>query len=141
MPPITLNVHLAAVFEHDAMEEAHWGAFYRINCMELSERIRQRDDVIANIQFLRNRHNIQTVVAYLRELQLGDIGKLDWFRAMAVDSHHYLLCKRWFLALGWHLEEIHITWTHLEKKRTRLRTYTKSLEELCEQCMETALQA
>ncbi|GKD05101.1 zinc finger, CCHC-type containing protein, partial [Tanacetum coccineum] len=34
-----------------------------------------------------------------------------------------------FLALGWHLEEIHVTWAHLEKKRTRLRTYTKSLEE------------
>ncbi|GKB40166.1 hypothetical protein Tco_0885108 [Tanacetum coccineum] len=32
-----------------------------------------------------------------------------------------------FLALGWHLEEIHVTWAHLEKKRTRLRTYTKSL--------------
>ncbi|GJU78977.1 hypothetical protein Tco_1276047 [Tanacetum coccineum] len=25
---------------------------------------------------------------------------------------------------GMHLEEIHVTWTHLEKKRTRLRTYT-----------------
>ncbi|GKC16743.1 hypothetical protein Tco_1013525 [Tanacetum coccineum] len=23
-----------------------------------------------------------------------------------------------------HLEELHVTWTHLEKKRTRLRTYT-----------------
>ncbi|GJU63415.1 hypothetical protein Tco_1245250 [Tanacetum coccineum] len=36
-----------------------------------------------------------------------------------------------FLALGWHLEEIHVTWAQLEKKQTRLRTYTKSLEELC----------
>nr|GEV28756.1 reverse transcriptase domain-containing protein [Tanacetum cinerariifolium] len=43
-----------------------------------------------------------------------------------------------FLALRWHLEEINVTWAHLEKKRTRLRTYTKSLEELCKQCMETA---
>ncbi|GJS06805.1 hypothetical protein Tco_0363601 [Tanacetum coccineum] len=25
-----------------------------------------------------------------------------------------------FLALGWHLEEIHVTWAHLEKKQTRL---------------------
>nr|GEY32682.1 hypothetical protein [Tanacetum cinerariifolium] len=33
-----------------------------------------------------------------------------------------------FLALGWHFTEIHVTWAHLEKKRTRLRTYTKSLE-------------
>ncbi|GJR73141.1 hypothetical protein Tco_0085506 [Tanacetum coccineum] len=41
-------------------------------------------------------------------------------------------------ALGWLLEEIHVTWTHLEKKRTRLRLYTKSLEEIIIQTMETA---
>ncbi|GJU40537.1 reverse transcriptase domain-containing protein [Tanacetum coccineum] len=46
-----------------------------------------------------------------------------------------------FLALGWHLEEIHMTWAHLEKKRTRLRTYTKSLKESCSQSVETASQA
>ncbi|GJW11876.1 hypothetical protein Tco_1577703 [Tanacetum coccineum] len=46
-----------------------------------------------------------------------------------------------FLALGWLLEEIHVTWAHLEKKRTRLQTYTKSLEDLCIQCVETASQA
>ncbi|GJW89451.1 hypothetical protein Tco_0164791 [Tanacetum coccineum] len=46
-----------------------------------------------------------------------------------------------FLALGWHLEEIHVTWAHLEKKWTRPRTYTKSLEELCSQSVETASQA
>ncbi|GJY24745.1 MAK10-like protein [Tanacetum coccineum] len=32
-------------------------------------------------------------------------------------------------SLGWHLEEIHVTWAHLEKKQTRLRLYTKSFEE------------
>ncbi|GKB51271.1 retrotransposon protein, putative, ty3-gypsy subclass [Tanacetum coccineum] len=37
----------------------------------------------------------------------------------------------WFLALGWHLEEIHVTLAHLEKKRTRLRTYTKSMKKYC----------
>ncbi|GKF30453.1 hypothetical protein Tco_0100251 [Tanacetum coccineum] len=46
-----------------------------------------------------------------------------------------------FLALEWHLEEIHVTWANLEKKRTRLRTYTKSLEDLCIQCVETVSQA
>ncbi|GJX40354.1 hypothetical protein Tco_0255344 [Tanacetum coccineum] len=35
-----------------------------------------------------------------------------------------------FLALGWHIEEIHVTWAHLEKKRIRLRLYTKNHEEL-----------
>ncbi|GJY19011.1 hypothetical protein Tco_0390502 [Tanacetum coccineum] len=34
-----------------------------------------------------------------------------------------------FQALGWLLEEIHVTWAHLRKKQTRLRLYTKSLEE------------
>ncbi|GJY58028.1 hypothetical protein Tco_0457920 [Tanacetum coccineum] len=42
-----------------------------------------------------------------------------------------------FLALGWLLEEIHLTWAHLEKKRTRLQLYTKSLKKLCIQSMET----
>nr|GFB92311.1 hypothetical protein [Tanacetum cinerariifolium] len=33
--------------------------------------------------------------------------------------------------LGWHLEEIHVTWAHLEKKRTRLQLFTKVDEEMC----------
>ncbi|GJW07101.1 hypothetical protein Tco_1569524 [Tanacetum coccineum] len=45
-----------------------------------------------------------------------------------------------FLALGWHLEEIHVTWAHLEKKQTRLRLYTKNHEELFIQSLETASQ-
>ncbi|GKD81451.1 zinc finger, CCHC-type containing protein [Tanacetum coccineum] len=43
-----------------------------------------------------------------------------------------------YLAIGRHLEEIHVTWAHLEKKRTRLRTNTKTLEDLCSQRLETA---
>ncbi|GKD97256.1 hypothetical protein Tco_1381153 [Tanacetum coccineum] len=35
-----------------------------------------------------------------------------------------------FLALGWHLEGIHVTWAHLEKKRTRLRNLHQILEEI-----------
>ncbi|GJZ68504.1 hypothetical protein Tco_0631744 [Tanacetum coccineum] len=46
-----------------------------------------------------------------------------------------------FLALGWHLEETHVTWAHLEKKRTRLLTYTRSLKKYCLQNVETASQA
>nr|GEV87339.1 MAK10-like protein [Tanacetum cinerariifolium] len=37
-----------------------------------------------------------------------------------------------------HLEEIHVTWAHLEKKRTRLRTNTKTLQDLKSQSLETA---
>ncbi|GJU97984.1 hypothetical protein Tco_1327255 [Tanacetum coccineum] len=36
----------------------------------------------------------------------------------------------WFLALGWHLKEILVTWAHLEKKRTRLQTCTKIHQEV-----------
>nr|GEU46700.1 zinc finger, CCHC-type [Tanacetum cinerariifolium] len=43
-----------------------------------------------------------------------------------------------FLALGSHLEKIHMTWVHLEKKQTRLWTYTKYLEESYSQSVDTA---
>ncbi|GJZ13886.1 hypothetical protein Tco_0549116 [Tanacetum coccineum] len=46
----------------------------------------------------------------------------------------YTFCQ----ALEWILEEIHVTWAHLEKKQTRLRLYTKSLEEIIIQMGETA---
>ncbi|GKD89875.1 hypothetical protein Tco_1365382, partial [Tanacetum coccineum] len=45
-----------------------------------------------------------------------------------------------FLVLGWHLEEIHMSWAHLEKKRTRLRLYTKNHEELFTRSLETVSQ-
>nr|GFA39628.1 hypothetical protein [Tanacetum cinerariifolium] len=41
-----------------------------------------------------------------------------------------------FLALGRLLEEIHVPLAHLERKRTILRTYTKSLDDLCIQCVD-----
>ncbi|GKA10068.1 hypothetical protein Tco_0689501, partial [Tanacetum coccineum] len=40
--------------------------------------------------------------------------------------------------LGCLLEKIHVAWAHLEKKRTRLRLYTKSLKKLYIQSVETA---
>ncbi|GJT65207.1 hypothetical protein Tco_1016687 [Tanacetum coccineum] len=45
-----------------------------------------------------------------------------------IDDKAHVAPDEVFLALGWHLEEIHVTWAHLEKKRTRLRTYTKSMK-------------
>ncbi|GKA65369.1 reverse transcriptase domain-containing protein [Tanacetum coccineum] len=41
------------------------------------------------------------------------------------------LVLEWVMrSLGWHLEEIHVTWAHLEKKLTRLRTCTKIHQEV-----------
>ncbi|GJX56724.1 retrovirus-related pol polyprotein from transposon TNT 1-94 [Tanacetum coccineum] len=78
--------------------------------------------------------------------KLGDNSKQQICLASMVDNsmlwHRRVgYANMRFLALGWHLKEIHVTWAHLEKKRTRLRTYTKSLKELCSQSVETASQA
>nr|GEY98988.1 hypothetical protein [Tanacetum cinerariifolium] len=42
--------------------------------------------------------------------------------------------------LGWLLEEIHVTWAYLGKKRTRLQLYTKVKEDKGTQTLETASQ-
>ncbi|GJY70705.1 hypothetical protein Tco_0474408 [Tanacetum coccineum] len=41
----------------------------------------------------------------------------------------YATLMRYF-SFGRHLEDLHVTWAHLKKKRTRLRTNTKTLEDL-----------
>ncbi|GJT27634.1 hypothetical protein Tco_0907909 [Tanacetum coccineum] len=46
-----------------------------------------------------------------------------------------------YFSFGGHLDELHVNWAYLEKKRTRLRTNTKTLEDLCSQSLETASQA
>ncbi|GJR20597.1 zinc finger, CCHC-type containing protein [Tanacetum coccineum] len=43
-----------------------------------------------------------------------------------------------YFAFGWHLGDLHVTWAHLKKKRTRLRTKTKTLEDISLQTLETA---
>ncbi|GJR92527.1 hypothetical protein Tco_0264701 [Tanacetum coccineum] len=42
-----------------------------------------------------------------------------------------------YFSFGRHLEDLHVTLAHLEKKRTN----TKTLEDLCSQSLETASQA
>ncbi|GKB85755.1 hypothetical protein Tco_0958027 [Tanacetum coccineum] len=44
------------------------------------------------------------------------------------------------MSTGWHLEEIHVTWAHLGKKRKRLQLYTKVEEEKGTQTLEMASQ-
>ncbi|GJY66594.1 hypothetical protein Tco_0468832 [Tanacetum coccineum] len=50
----------------------------------------------------------------------------------------YLIVPFRYFSFGRHLDELHVTWAHLEKKRMRLRTNTKTLEDLCSQSLETA---
>ncbi|GKA22577.1 hypothetical protein Tco_0708539 [Tanacetum coccineum] len=47
-------------------------------------------------------------------------------------------CNAMYLAFGRHLEEINMTMAHLEKKQTRLRTNTMTLQNLKSQSLETA---
>nr|GEZ40785.1 hypothetical protein [Tanacetum cinerariifolium] len=42
-----------------------------------------------------------------------------------------------YFLFGWHLDELHVIWAHLKKKRTRLRTNTMILKDLCSQSLET----
>ncbi|GJT60981.1 reverse transcriptase domain-containing protein [Tanacetum coccineum] len=78
----------------------------------------------------------------LKEIKIDD--KLYFVEepVKIVDKQVKKLKRSWipmrYLAFGRHLEEIHVTWAHLEKKRTRLWTNTKTLEDLCSQRLETA---
>nr|GEW37708.1 hypothetical protein [Tanacetum cinerariifolium] len=81
------------------MEEQHWGEYCRRNCMELSERMRQIDAVIGALEQTGSREKIVRAVAYLREIQNGDVEKLDWYREMVIESRHRLRCKQWFITV------------------------------------------
>ncbi|GJU53239.1 hypothetical protein Tco_1226953 [Tanacetum coccineum] len=78
------------------------------------------------------------VQASLLILRVYEVVKEIYFMEVVMVFFHCGVPHLRIQALGWHLEEIHVTWAHLEKKQTRLRLYTKSLEELCIQCVETA---
>ncbi|GJU76000.1 hypothetical protein Tco_1273070 [Tanacetum coccineum] len=45
-----------------------------------------------------------------------------------------------YFSFGRHLEDLHVTSAHLEKKQTRLLTNTKTLEDLCSQSLEMVSQ-
>ncbi|GKC71216.1 hypothetical protein Tco_1117099 [Tanacetum coccineum] len=75
-----------------------------------------------------SKHSVEGRKAHLLEdKQILSVGVFD-------EVSFYTL----FQAFGWILEEIHVTWDQLEKKQTRLQLYTKSLEEIIIQTVETA---
>nr|GEW39394.1 hypothetical protein [Tanacetum cinerariifolium] len=75
-PYSTCTILTPSAFQHKAMEEQHWGEYCCRNCMKLSERMRQRDVVIGALEQTRSREKIVRVVAYLREIQNGDMENL-----------------------------------------------------------------
>ncbi|GJS28359.1 hypothetical protein Tco_0488979 [Tanacetum coccineum] len=69
---------------------------------------------------------IQELLAYVSATKSRFQTKV---RSFIVDTPINKTRKVRFLALGWHLEEIHVTWAHLEKKRTHHdELFTQSLE-------------
>ncbi|GJU16881.1 hypothetical protein Tco_1144847 [Tanacetum coccineum] len=72
-----------------------------------------------------------------KELDLVSSLEKDKFEAFFVENlkvrkkgfKHVLEKRKGYSTFGRHLEEIHMTWAHLEKKRTRLRTYTNISQE------------
>ncbi|GKE39813.1 hypothetical protein Tco_1463218, partial [Tanacetum coccineum] len=87
------------IFQREAIEEEHQGEYCRRNCMELIERMGQRDYVIEALKLTRNHEQTVRVVAYLREIQIGDMEKLDWYRVMVMQSNNRLRRKQWFLTV------------------------------------------
>ncbi|GKA85102.1 hypothetical protein Tco_0806756 [Tanacetum coccineum] len=82
---------------------------------------------------------VEETIGILMEVEPLEHTKLEDL-GLSTCSQDLCLSSR-FLALGWLLEEIHVTWAHLEKKQTRLQTYTKSLKDLCKKWLETMSQA
>ncbi|GKA30374.1 hypothetical protein Tco_0716679, partial [Tanacetum coccineum] len=71
--------------------------------------------------------------------KVNDMQKLEtkfWNHVM-VRAGHAMYTDEVYLEFGRHLEEIHVTWAHLENKWTRLQTNAKTLEYLCSHSLET----
>ncbi|GJX25356.1 putative reverse transcriptase domain-containing protein [Tanacetum coccineum] len=60
----------------------------------------------------------------VRTLIMHEAHKSKYFVHPRADKMYYDLRVMRYFAFARHLEELHVTWAHLEKKQTRLRTYT-----------------
>ncbi|GJT35960.1 hypothetical protein Tco_0926379 [Tanacetum coccineum] len=92
------------------------------------------DEVEQNILYFNDLFPFNII--YLDDLKSdkdNDDNEIDMIRSSRGDEVYF--------SFGRHLDELHVTWAHLEKKQTRLRTNTKTLEDLCSQSLETASQA
>ncbi|GJY58088.1 reverse transcriptase domain-containing protein [Tanacetum coccineum] len=73
--------------------------------------------------------------------QEDDLTRLSHFLLHYLSKTREYYCLFLYFIFGRHLDELHVTWALLEKKRTRLQTNTKTLEDLCSQSPEMASQA
>ncbi|GKB28638.1 hypothetical protein Tco_0868039 [Tanacetum coccineum] len=73
--------------------------------------------VIVYTHWIEKMESVQDMSGY------RDSQKVKYTTSSFVGDEVYLVFER-------HLEEIHVTWAHLEKKRTRLQTYTKFMKNI-----------
>ncbi|GKF32582.1 hypothetical protein Tco_0102380, partial [Tanacetum coccineum] len=76
-----------------------------------------------------------------KNIQIEYLPKRIWSRLEKKRANIMIKAIDKYFSFGIHLEDLHVTWAHLEKKRTRLRTNTKTLEDLYSQSLETTSQA
>ncbi|GJZ40789.1 hypothetical protein Tco_0587675 [Tanacetum coccineum] len=105
--------------------------------------------ITEDIRTLYHHHGLRLTQHWQRTFDVGDVFSIPHFQPPSLWKPYDLKkilsqCRypvSWYLSFGRHLDELHVTWAHLEKKRTRLQTNNKTLEDLCSQSLETASQA
>ncbi|GJY22627.1 protein FAR1-related sequence 5 [Tanacetum coccineum] len=127
------NPELSAIFWVDEVSKYNYREFCDVLSFDATFKTNKYKMVFVPFTPIDNHRNFLKAPSIVVTGQDGAMR--NDIQAEFADSKHR------FLALGWLLKEIHVTWAHLKKKWTRLETYTKSLEDLCIQYAETASQA
>ncbi|GJX95031.1 hypothetical protein Tco_0349617 [Tanacetum coccineum] len=113
--------------------------------LEWEERIRLHQEKEMEFNQWRSKNFKDERPALIKEEKgVEDEGEVTLYlmrRSLEVLSSFIWMILRRYFSFGRYLDELHVTWAHLEKKRTRLRINTKTLEDLCSQSLETTSQA
>nr|GEW59147.1 B3 DNA binding domain-containing protein [Tanacetum cinerariifolium] len=75
-------------------EEEYWGSYLCERCVEISERLRQRNESMEEIGYLENRLLAVEAVAYYREILAQETDNLERFRTLKTESYTRLSRKR-----------------------------------------------
>ncbi|GJZ29937.1 hypothetical protein Tco_0574984 [Tanacetum coccineum] len=128
-----VNFHSFDASWRRTRSRCHSGEQFFLELNRYLEQIRSRGLEILRVDSLRDHPLIKYGFNILERLTHVDIAnssnlvvtKNKLMRTIAEKEDDEV-----FLVLRWNLEEIHVTWAHLEKKQTRLRTYTKIHQEV-----------
>ncbi|GJY81281.1 hypothetical protein Tco_0494032 [Tanacetum coccineum] len=71
----------------DIWEEEYWGSCLHERCVEISERLSQRNELIEEIRSLKNRLLAVEAIAYYREILAQETYKLERFRTLEAQSY------------------------------------------------------